>query len=120
MDIPINATAISTPNYDSTSSAIEDKKKISIICLGTRGDFQPYLALALELKAAGFNVRLLSVVTFEKFLMILVLTLSTSKMIVLTDTFAKMMHAKQFWVYLVMTRQGKICLKQKKEMYLFK
>ncbi len=43
------------------------EKQISIICQGSRGDFQPYLALALELKAAGYKVRLLSFITFQKF-----------------------------------------------------
>lgn len=55
---------------DIKSSSTTNKKplkKISIVCVGSRGDFQPYLALAIELKKAGYHVRLLSIVTFQKF-----------------------------------------------------
>ena len=42
-------------------------KNITIMSFGTRGDFQPYLALAIQLKSAGYNVRLLGTVTFQKY-----------------------------------------------------
>jgi len=50
-----------------TATKLNELKNITIMCIGTRGDFQPYLALALELKSAGYNVRLLSTITFQKF-----------------------------------------------------
>jgi len=34
--------------------------KISIVAVGTRGDVQPLVALALGLKAAGFDVRVIT------------------------------------------------------------
>merc|ERR1712038_360072 len=42
-------------------------KNISIICQGTRGDFQPYLALAIELKEQGYNVRILTNIAYKKY-----------------------------------------------------
>lgn len=39
--------------------------RISILTLGSRGDVQPYLALAVGLKQAGFSVRLASHAIFE-------------------------------------------------------
>merc|ERR1712038_311785 len=50
-----------------TATKLNELKNITIMCIGSRGDFQPYLALALELKSAGYNVRLLSIITFQKF-----------------------------------------------------
>ena len=38
--------------------------KIAVVCAGSRGDVQPYVALALGLKSAGYHVR---VVTHESF-----------------------------------------------------
>ena len=42
-------------------------KNISIMCRGSRGDLQPYLALAIALKSKGYNVRLLSSIEFKSF-----------------------------------------------------
>jgi len=41
---------------------------IRLLALGTRGDAQPYLALALGLKAAGFNVSIGTTSDFEDFI----------------------------------------------------
>ncbi len=40
---------------------------ISLLCQGSRGDFQPYLALAVELKEAGYNVRILTNIAYKKY-----------------------------------------------------
>ena len=45
----------------------EPPKRISIICNGSRGDYQPYLALGVALKEAGYDVRILSNIAFEKY-----------------------------------------------------
>ena len=54
-------------NENGSTSTSSPMKTVSIMCIGSRGDFQPYLGLALELKASGYNVRLLSVITYQKF-----------------------------------------------------
>jgi sterol 3beta-glucosyltransferase len=41
---------------------------ITILCTGSRGDFQPYLALAQELKALGREVRIAGGQSFEAFI----------------------------------------------------
>jgi sterol 3beta-glucosyltransferase len=41
---------------------------ITIICSGSRGDFQPYIALALELKKIGKDVRITGSRSFESFI----------------------------------------------------
>jgi UDP:flavonoid glycosyltransferase YjiC (YdhE family) len=41
-------------------------KNISIITSGSRGDVQPYLALALVLKERGYNVRFLTNANFQE------------------------------------------------------
>jgi sterol 3beta-glucosyltransferase len=41
---------------------------ITILCSGSRGDFQPYIALALELKKLGKNVRITGSRSFESFI----------------------------------------------------
>ena len=40
---------------------------ISILCAGSRGDFQPYVALAQELKKAGKDVRITGLREYESF-----------------------------------------------------
>ena len=40
---------------------------ITILCSGSRGDFQPYIALALELKKAGVPVRIAAGKSFQDF-----------------------------------------------------
>lgn len=40
--------------------------RIAVIAMGTRGDVQPYIALGLGLKAAGYSVRLLTHENFEQ------------------------------------------------------
>ena len=42
-------------------------ENISLLCQGSRGDFQPYLALAVELKKAGYNVRILTNIAYKKY-----------------------------------------------------
>lgn len=42
-------------------------QNVSILCTGSRGDFQPYLALAIELKKAGYNTRILSNIAYKKY-----------------------------------------------------
>jgi sterol 3beta-glucosyltransferase len=42
--------------------------RVSIHTLGTRGDIQPYLALALGLKAAGHDVQIAAPTQFEAFI----------------------------------------------------
>ena len=37
------------------------------MCLGSRGDFQPYLALATALKSKGYYIRLLAPIDFQSF-----------------------------------------------------
>ena len=41
---------------------------ITILCAGSRGDFQPYLALAMELKKLGRDVRITGMREFESFI----------------------------------------------------
>ncbi|MEI6101421.1 MAG: glycosyltransferase, partial [Eubacteriales bacterium] len=41
---------------------------ITILCSGSRGDFQPYIALALELKKLGKNVRITAGKSFADFI----------------------------------------------------
>lgn len=41
---------------------------ITILCGGSRGDFQPYLALAMELKKLGKDVRITGMREFESFI----------------------------------------------------
>ncbi|MBL8119187.1 MAG: glycosyltransferase family 1 protein [Anaerolineae bacterium] len=41
--------------------------KITILAVGTRGDVQPYVALAKGLQSAGYEVRLAAPTTFESF-----------------------------------------------------
>ena len=41
---------------------------ITILCAGSRGDFQPYLALAMELKKLGKEVRITGMREFESFI----------------------------------------------------
>ena len=40
---------------------------ISILCSGSRGDVQPYIALAQELKKLGLEARIASSKMFESF-----------------------------------------------------
>lgn len=40
---------------------------ITILCSGSRGDFQPYIALAIELKKLGKDVRIVGMRSFESF-----------------------------------------------------
>ena len=40
---------------------------ITILCSGTRGDVQPYIALAQELKKLGLSARIASSRMFESF-----------------------------------------------------
>jgi sterol 3beta-glucosyltransferase len=40
---------------------------ITILCSGSRGDFQPYIALALELKNAGIPVKIVGGKSFADF-----------------------------------------------------
>lgn len=40
---------------------------ITILCSGSRGDFQPYIALALELKRIGLPVRIAASESFQRF-----------------------------------------------------
>lgn len=42
-------------------------RNVSIICNGSRGDYQPYLALGVQLQDAGYNVRILTNIAFEKY-----------------------------------------------------
>jgi len=42
-------------------------KRIAILTLGTRGDVQPYVALALGLKQRGFQPRIVAPINFESF-----------------------------------------------------
>lgn len=42
-------------------------ENISILCNGSRGDFQPYLALGVELKKAGYNIRILTDIAFKEY-----------------------------------------------------
>ena len=42
-------------------------KNISIMCCGSRGDFQPYLALDTALKSKGYNICLLSSIKNQSF-----------------------------------------------------
>jgi len=42
------------------------KTKICILAIGSRGDFQPYLALQLELQKAGHAVRMYGFENFAK------------------------------------------------------
>jgi sterol 3beta-glucosyltransferase len=42
--------------------------KITILCLGTRGDVQPYIALAIALKRSGFTPKIAAPVNFESFI----------------------------------------------------
>ncbi len=44
------------------------KYMITILCAGSRGDFQPYLALAMELKKLGKDVRITGMREFESFI----------------------------------------------------
>jgi sterol 3beta-glucosyltransferase len=46
----------------------EIKNMITILCSGSRGDFQPYIALAIELKKLGKNVRITGGRSFESFI----------------------------------------------------
>jgi len=41
---------------------------ITILCSGSRGDFQPYIALAMELKKMGKDVRITGLRDFESFI----------------------------------------------------
>jgi len=41
---------------------------ITILCAGSRGDFQPYIALAQELKKLGKEVRIAGGKSFEDFI----------------------------------------------------
>ena len=41
---------------------------ITILCSGSRGDFQPYIALAMELKKLGKDVRITGMREFESFI----------------------------------------------------
>jgi len=41
---------------------------ITILCAGSRGDFQPYIALAQELQKLGKSVRIASGRSFENFI----------------------------------------------------
>ncbi|MCX7922051.1 MAG: glycosyltransferase [Clostridia bacterium] len=41
---------------------------ITILCAGSRGDFQPYIALAIELKKLGKDVRITGSRSFESFI----------------------------------------------------
>jgi len=41
---------------------------ITILCAGSRGDFQPYLALAMELKKLGKDVRITGMREFESYI----------------------------------------------------
>jgi sterol 3beta-glucosyltransferase len=41
---------------------------ITILCAGSRGDFQPYIALAVELKKLGKDVRIAGMRSFESFI----------------------------------------------------
>lgn len=41
---------------------------ITILCSGSRGDFQPYIALAIELKKLGKDVRITGMRDFESFI----------------------------------------------------
>lgn len=41
---------------------------ITILCSGSRGDFQPYIALAMELKKLGKDVRITGMRDFESFI----------------------------------------------------
>ncbi|HEY2019452.1 MAG TPA: glycosyltransferase [Bryobacteraceae bacterium] len=43
-------------------------KNITILCLGTRGDIQPYAALALGLQERGFRPKLAAPINFEAFI----------------------------------------------------
>jgi sterol 3beta-glucosyltransferase len=42
--------------------------KITILCLGTRGDVQPYVALAIALKQSGFIPKIAAPINFEAFI----------------------------------------------------
>ena len=42
--------------------------KISILALGSRGDVQPYIAIALSLKNSGYNVTILTSTNFKSFI----------------------------------------------------
>jgi sterol 3beta-glucosyltransferase len=44
------------------------KYMITILCAGSRGDFQPYLALAMELKKLGKDVRITGMREFKSFI----------------------------------------------------
>ena len=41
---------------------------ITILCAGSRGDYQPYLALAIELKKLGNDVRITGMREFGSFI----------------------------------------------------
>jgi sterol 3beta-glucosyltransferase len=45
---------------------IEELNMITILCAGSRGDVQPYLALAIEIKKQGKKVRVATVTTFRE------------------------------------------------------
>jgi sterol 3beta-glucosyltransferase len=42
--------------------------KITFLCLGTRGDVQPYIALAIALKQSGFTPKIAAPLNFEAFI----------------------------------------------------
>jgi len=42
--------------------------RITILCLGTRGDVQPYVALAIALKQSGFTPKIAAPLNFEAFI----------------------------------------------------
>ena len=48
-------------------SSKKQLQNISILCNGSRGDYQPYLALAVALKDAGFNSKIISNKGFKKY-----------------------------------------------------
>ena len=66
--IQFNISILSTYNTLLDYTRGEIKNMITILCSGSRGDFQPYIALALELKKLGKDVRITGMRNFESFI----------------------------------------------------
>ena len=63
----MDTTTILVYNTLSDENTGGDEPMITILCSGSRGDFQPYVALAQELKKAGKDVRITGLREYESF-----------------------------------------------------
>jgi sterol 3beta-glucosyltransferase len=54
--------------YDTVLDFVRNREMITILCAGSRGDFQPYIALAQELMALGKAVRIAGNRSFAQFI----------------------------------------------------